>query len=179
MHIELTASVPEALLRQVVALDHAAYPPQDQITWARARTVYGAAPDSLILLRDGETLAGYLSVFRVNRGMAEAALRAGTPIYKCPLPALLSFGDADGDLYIHNIILAPAYRGRGYRRLLFQGLAQWLETHSPGLSVWADVVTPQGGQAMGALGLKPLAADAHAWRGTAEDLRAALGFFKE
>ena len=156
LSVEITKSIHKSLISEAVHMDHEAYLPEDQITWERAATIYGRNGDSLILLKDDQLLIGYLSVFLVNRIVVDKAVKSRSPIYKQPLDDLLQLEKHTGDVYIHNIIIKPQFQQKGYRKLLFIGLHNWVLRHTIGTDFWADVVTEKGAQAVKAIGLMPL-----------------------
>jgi GNAT superfamily N-acetyltransferase len=177
MNVELTHAVTEALIAEIVAMDHAVFQPSDQTTIERANIVYPQQPDSLILLKDGPVLAGYLSVLRINRELIRDALEENEPIFKIPTRALTGCNRRPIDLYIHSIVIKAEYRGRGYRKLLFSGLYRWDLSHGGYRDVWADVVSPEGERAMKVLGLSPWRTSAHTRHAETPIFRRALSAY--
>ena len=113
MNVEFTSHINDGLIAEVVAMDHAAYRPDDQITWERANALYHKVEDSLILLKNDSQTIGYISVFFVNHDTVKHALENQRPIYKLPVSDLLDCDEINSDIYIHNIIIRPEYQRHG------------------------------------------------------------------
>ncbi len=173
--LEITKEISRELIETIVRMDHDAYPPGDQMTWDRAYMIYGLIQDSLILLKEDGKLIGFLSIYGVRPDLVPLAVKRQQPIFAVEerehlLPELS--GPAEG--YLHNIILRPEYRGRGYRRYLYLGLKHWLDKHEGIGHIWADAVSGHGQRALEAIGLVPCSELKGLWGGKIEDVRSAL-----
>ena len=175
LSLQITSSISKELIGQIVQMDHDAYPPEDQMTWERAEWIYGLVGDSLILLREDGRMIGFLSIYGVRQDLVPLAIASQKPIFEVESPEHLIpeiTGPADG--YIHNIILNPEYRGRGYRRYLYLGLKHWLDKH-PGIGyLWADAVSVHGQRALKGLGMEPSPALPRLWGGDTQSVLEAL-----
>ncbi len=173
--LEVTKEISRELLAVIVEMDHAAYPPEDQMTWDRAEMIYTYLQDSLILLREDGRLIGFLSIYAVSSELVPLAVRRQCPIFlaeekhqlmQCVTPPV--------EGYLHNIIMHPDLRGRGYRRYLFLGLRHWLNSR-PGIShIWADAVSEHGQRALAAIGLVPYPELKGLWGGSMQSVLQAL-----
>ena len=173
--LTITKEIPHSLIETIIAMDHDAYPPEDQMTRDRAFMIYGLIRDSLILLKDGGQLIGFLSIYGVRPDLAPLAVARRQPIFAVEerehLIPILS-GPADG--YLHNIILNPECRGKGYRRYLYQGLKYWLNSHTGIERIWADAVSAHGERALAALGLAPCPLLHGLWGGDIQSVHGSL-----
>ena len=176
LSLQITSSISKELIARIVQMDHDAYPPEDQMTWERAEWIYGLIGDSLILLKEDGRMIGFLSIYAVRQDLVPLAIASQKPIFDVESPEHLIpviSGPADG--YIHNIIMDPEYRGRGYRRYLYLGLRYWLDKH-PGIGyLWADAVSEHGQRALKGLGLEPSPDLPRLWGGDMKSVLAALG----
>ncbi len=173
--LEITKEISRELIETIVHMDHDAYPPDDQMTWERAFMIYGLIKDSLILLKEDGKLAGFLSIYGVRPDLVPLAIKRRQPIFAVEerehlLPEIA--GPADG--YLHNIILYPEYRGKGYRRYLYLGLKHWLDSHEGLGHIWADAVSEHGQRALEAIGFAPHPELKGLWGGEMENVRNAL-----
>lgn len=156
LSLQITSGISQELIARIVQMDHEAYPPKDQMTQERADMIYTLIGDSLILLKEDGRMIGFLSVYGVREDLVPLAVKKQIPIFLAEgrehlIPVMT--GQADG--YIHNIILRPEFRGKGYRRYLYLGLKYWLDSH-PGISrLWADAVSEHGQRALKDLGMEP------------------------
>jgi ribosomal protein S18 acetylase RimI-like enzyme len=173
--LEITKEIPRELIETVTNMDHDAYPPEDQMTWDKAFMIYGLIKDSLILLKEDGELVGYLSIYGIRKDLVPLAIKHQEPIFtaeerKHLLPDIA--GTCDG--YLHNIIIYPEYRGKGYRRYLYLGLWHWLNRHEGIVRIWADAVSVPGQRALMALGFEPYPELKGLWGGKIENIRSAL-----
>lgn len=173
--LEITKTIPDELIAQIVEMDHAAYPPEDQMTWDRAYMIYHCIQDSLILLKEDGRLVGHLSIYAVRPDLVPLAIREQKPIfYVEEKEHLLPVVEGPCDGYLHNIILYPEYRGRGFRRYLYLGMKRWLKTH-PGIRyLWADAVSEYGQRAASSLGMKACPELDRLWGGELQTVLKAL-----
>jgi ribosomal protein S18 acetylase RimI-like enzyme len=154
--LEITKEISRDLIETMVHMDHDAYPPEDQMTWERAFMIYGFIKDSLILLKDNGKLIGFLSIYGIRQDLKPLAVQLQKTIFAVEERRHLLTeiaGPCDG--YLHNIIIYPEYRGKGYRRYLYLGLWHWLNTHEGIGQIWADAVSAHGQRALEALGFAP------------------------
>lgn len=173
--IEITKDIPRELIETITKMDHDAYPPEDQMTWERAFMIYGLIKDSLILLKEDEKLVGYLSIYGIRQDLVPLAIKRQQTIFAVEeRQHLLTeiIGPADG--YLHNIIIYPEYRGRGYRRYLYLGLKHWLNNHEGIGQIWADAVSIHGQRALDALGFVPYPELKGLWGARIENVQSAL-----
>jgi len=173
--LEITKQISLELIETIVYMDHDAYPPEDQMTWDRAYMIYGLMRDSLILLKEDGNLIGFLSIYGIRQDLIPLAIKRQQPIFAVEarehlLPDIT--GPADG--YLHNIILYPKYRGKGYRHFLYLGLKHWLDTHEGINRIWADAVSEHGQRALDAIGLRPCPELKGLWGGKIESVYKAL-----
>ena len=173
--LEITKEISGGLLAAIVEMDHAAYPPEDQMTWDRAEMIYTYLTDSLILLKEDGRLIGYLSIYGVSPELVPLAVMRQCPIFLAEeRQHLLQKITPPADGYLHNIILNPDMRGRGYRRYLYLGMRHWLNCH-PGIShIWADAVSVDGQRALAAIGLAPYKDLKGLWGGSIQSVAQAL-----
>ncbi len=175
LSLEITKEICTELIETIVHMDHDAYPPGDQMTWDRAFMIYGMTKDSLILLKEDGRLAGFLSIYGIRKDLVPLAIERQQPIFAVEerehiLPVITE--PCDG--YLHNIILQPDYRGKGYRRYLYLGLMHWLSRHEGIGQIWADAVSEHGQRALLALGLVPYPKLKGLWGGGINSVRSAL-----
>ena len=173
--LTITKEISPELLEQIVEMDHEAYPPEDQMTWEKAGMIYGLIKDSLILLWDAEQLIGQLSIYGISPDLVQMAIKKQKPIFHVEEKRhLMAEITPPCDAYIQNIIIKPAYIGKGYRKYLLLGLKQWLQTH-PGIRhVWADAVSIHGQRSLQAIGLSPVPALNGLWGGNIETVHKTL-----
>lgn len=156
LSLEITKEISRELIETMVHMDHDAYPPDDQMTWDRAFMIYGLIKDSLILLTEDEKLIGFLSIYGIRQELKPLAVQRQKPIFSVEeRKHLLTEISGPADGYLHNIILYPEYRGKGYRRYLYLGLWHWLNTHEGIEQIWADAVSVHGQKALEALDFAP------------------------
>lgn len=173
--LEITKEISRELLAAIVEMDHAAYPPEDQMTWDRAEMIYTYLPDSLILLKEDGRLIGFLSIYGVSRELVPLAISRQCPIFLAEeRKHLMQKIEPLADGYLHNIILNPDMRGRGYRRHLYLGLKHWLNSHPGILNIWADAVSEHGQRALAAIGLEAYPALKGLWGGSLQSVLRAL-----
>ena len=173
--LEITSDISQELVEKIVLMDHDAYPPDDQMTWDRAFMIYGLIKDSLILLKEDGLMIGFLSIYGIRLNLVPLAVQRQKPIFAVEAREhLLPIITEPCDGYLHNIILHPEYRGKGYRRCLYLGLRHWLDRHAGIGRIWADAVSENGRRALDALGLSPCPDLTGLWGGEIESVRAAL-----
>lgn len=156
LSLEITKEISRELIKTITNMDHDAYPPDDQMTWDRAFMIYGLIKDSLILLTEDEKLVGYLSIYGIHKDLVPLAIKRQQTIFAVEERKHLLTEIAEPcDGYLHNIIINPEYRGKGYRRYLYLGLKHWLQLHEGIGQIWADAVSVHGQRALEALGFVP------------------------
>lgn len=173
--IEITKEISRELIETITNMDHDAYPPEDQMTWDRAFMIYGLMKDSLILLKEDEKLLGYLSIYGIRQDLVPLAIMRQQTIFAVEERQHLLekiTGPADG--YLHNIIIYPEYRGKGYRRYLYLGLKHWLNNHEGIGQIWADAVSVHGQRALHSLGFAPYPELKGLWGAKIENVQKAL-----
>lgn len=175
LSLEITKEISRELIETITNMDHDAYPPDDQMTWDRAFMIYGLINDSLILLKEDEKLVGYLSIYGIRQDLVPLAIQRQQTIFAVEERRHLLVKIAEPcDGYLHNIIIYPEYRGKGYRRYLYLGLKHWLNRHEGIGQIWADAVSVHGQRALEALGFVPYAELKGLWGGKIEDILTAL-----
>ena len=173
--LEITSDISQELIEKIVLMDHDAYPPDDQMTWDRAYMIYGHIKDSLILLKEDGRLIGFVSIYGIRPDLVPLAIKRQRPIFAVEEKAhLLPVITEPCDGYLHNIILCPEYRGRGYRRFLYLGLKCWLDRHERLNRIWADAVSENGRRALDALGLVPCPELKGLWGGEMQNVYLAI-----
>lgn len=156
LSLEITKEISRELIETITNMDHDAYPPDDQMTWDRAFMIYGLIKDSLILLKEDEKLVGYLSIYGIHKDLVPLAIKCQQTIFAVEERKHLLTEIAEPcDGYLHNIIINPEFRGKGYRRYLYLGLKHWLQLHEGIGQIWADAVSVHGQRALEALGFVP------------------------
>ena len=173
--IEITKNISRELLTAIVEMDHAAYPKDDQMTWDRAEVIYTYLQDSLILLKEDEKLLGFLSIYAIKPELVPLAIQRQCPIFLAEEKKhLMKVVTSPAQGYLHNIILQPELRGKGYRRYLYLGLEHWLHCHSGISHIWADAVSEHGMRALSAIGFSAYMELKGLWGGSIQSVLKAL-----
>ena len=159
MEIINNAGINSEHIRQALELDCSVYGAEYHLAYDRCVTYYRKNPYIYSMLLDGGRVVGYLNFSPVTPKAYER-LRGGeldTFISENDIMPLLP-GIAY-DIYLSSIVVAPAYRGRGYAEALIADmLSQWKRLHAEyGVCierVVADAISPGGRHLCEKLGMR-------------------------